>query len=207
MDSSLEDRIESAREKEAYISFELYRLLRNAISTRLIYEDTKCQFKEVIPEFPVGEKRADLVVFATKYGKLKPFLVIEVKKRVYERPGPSMAAAVRRALGYATGLDTTPTPLFAVYNGWELIIFRDITPYLIGAYGSIEDQYQAQTLLLGLEEFSYTNKKGLLNRLPKHPDRDFLLKRVLPSAARELAKDSEEVKDLVKSWRQCVASH
>lgn len=206
MDSHLEDRIGNARAKEAHISFELYRLLTNAISAGLIYQGSECQFKEVIPEFPIGEKRADLVIFASKYGKLKPFLVIEIKARVYQRPSRSMASAVKRALEYATGLDRTLTPFFAVYNGWELMVFKARPPYLIGAYGSIRDQYQARNLLLGLEEFSYTNKRELLSNLPKHPDRDSLLKRVLPSVAKELAKDPQEKEPLLRSWRQCVAS-
>jgi len=51
--------------------------------------------------------------------------------------------------------------------------FRNVTPYLIGGYGSLKDEYQAKNLLLGLEEFSYQNKKDLLNALPKHMDPDF----------------------------------
>lgn len=206
MDSSLEDRVKRARETEAYISFEFYRLLSNAISTRLIYEKSGCEFRGVIPEFSISEKRADLVVFAAKYGEFKPFLVIEVKVRAYSRPGPSTANGVRKALAYATGLSTTPTPFFAIYNAWELMIFQACHPYLIGAYGPIKDQNQARNLLLGLEEFSYTNRRELLGNLPQHPDRDFLLKRVLPSVAKELAKDPQKTEALLKSWRQCVAS-
>ena len=205
MRHNFETLIKQAKEKEACISFELYRLLRNAISRGLVYEDSKCEFRDVIPEFSIGEKRADLIVFVTKYGRsIQPFLVVEVKARVYYRPGLSMAKAVKRALSYATELRATPMPFFAVYDGWELMIFRDVTPYLIGVYGSINDQDQAKNLLLGLEEFSYKTKKDLLNALPKHMDRDFLIKRVMPTVAKELAKDSQEMEAFLESWRQSL---
>jgi len=126
-----EDQVKKVKEREAYISYELYRLLKNAVSKGLVYEDSKCEFK-VVPEFPLDEKRADLVVFAARYGEsTQPFLVIEVKVRAYGRPGLSMAKAVKRALHYASSLGATITPFLAVYDGWELIIFRNITPYLI----------------------------------------------------------------------------
>jgi len=200
---SFEGQIKDAKEREAYLSFEFYRLLTDAISKGLVYEDTKCKFKEVIPEFPVDAKRADLVVFATKYGgKVQPFLVVEVKMRAYERPGPSIRTALKRALSYAKELDATFTPFFAVYDGWELLVFRNITPYLIGAYAAIKDEYQARHLLLGLEEFSYKDKGDLLNKLPKHADPDFLLKRVMPSIAKDFTRDSSEMETLLKSWRR-----
>lgn len=143
--------------------------------------------------------------FAVKYGRsAQPFLVIEVKVRAYNKPGPSMAKAVKRALNYASSLGATVTPFFAVYDGWELMIFKNVTPYLIGAYGSIRDEDQAGNLLLGLEEFSYKSKRDLLNALPKHADPDFLLKRIMPSIAKELAKDPSEAKSLMDSWSQLI---
>jgi hypothetical protein len=206
--SRFRDQISKVKEKEAYISYELYRLLRNAISGGLVYEDSKCEFKEVIPEFPVDDKRADLVVFATRYSRYpQPFLVIEVKVRAYARPGPSMAKAVKRARTYAVNLGETITPFFAVYDGWELIVFRNISPYLIGVYGAIKDEYQARNFLLGLEEFSYKNKREILGRLPKHADPNFLIKRVLPSVARELAKNPSEAEKFMKSWIQLIQNH
>jgi hypothetical protein len=202
---NFEDQIEKAKEKEAYISFELYRLLRNAVSKGLIYEDSNCMFKEVIPEFPIGKERADLVVFVTKSSsRVQPFLVIEVKIRAYARPGPSVAKATKRVLQYATELGATVTPFFAVNDGWQLLIFKNIHPYLVGAYGSINDEYHAKNLLLGLEEFSYKNKRNLLNTLPKHADPDFLLKRIMPSVANQFTKDPEEAKALLKTWRRAM---
>jgi len=200
---NFEDQIRRAKEKEAYTSFELYRLLRSAISHGLTYEDSRCEFKEVIPEFPIGEERADLIVFATRLGgPIQPFLVIEVKMRAYERPGPSLAKAVRRASSYATNLDMPLTAFFAVYDGWELMVFKNITPYLIGIYGAIKDEDQAKNLLLGLEEFFFKGKKDLLDTLPKHMDRDFLFKRIVPSIARELEKDISKAEALVESWNK-----
>jgi len=183
-------------------------ILRDAVSRGLVYEDSRCEFKEVIPEFKIGEERADLVVFATKYGgrTVQPFLVIEVKMRAYKIPGPSMAKAVKRALYYAKGLDAPVTPFFAVYDGWELLIFRDIDPYLVGVYSSIKDEDQARDFLLGLEEFYSKSRRDLLNRLPTHIDPDFLFKRMMPSIAKELAKDPEEVEALLNSWRQLLYS-
>ncbi|RLI99120.1 MAG: hypothetical protein DRP00_00130 [Candidatus Aenigmatarchaeota archaeon] len=205
MGSSFKEQIRKVKEREAYISYELYRLLRNAIIRRLVYEDSRCEFKEVLPEFPVGDKRADLVVFATRYGgATQPFLVIEVKVRAYARPGPSMAKAVKRARTYAVNLGATPTPFFAVYDGWELMVFRNISPYLIGVYGAIKDEYQARNLLLGLEEFSYKGEREILDKLPKHADPDFLIKRILPFIARELARDPSEAERFRKSWLQLI---
>jgi len=66
------EQIKKVKEKEAYISYELYYLLRNVITGRLVYEDSRCEFKGVLlrsTEFPVVDKRADLVIFATKYGR------------------------------------------------------------------------------------------------------------------------------------------
>jgi len=205
MGFSFKEQIKKVKKREAYISYELYRLLRNVITRGLVYEDSRCEFKEVLPEFPVGDKRADLVVFATKYSRApQPFLVIEVKVRAYARPGPSMAKAVKRARTYAVNLGATLTPFFAVYDGWELMVFRDIPPYLIGVYGAIKDEYQARDFLLGLEEFSYKGERELLDRLPKHADPDFLIKRILPSIARELARDPSEAERFMKSWLQLI---
>jgi len=203
--SSFEDQIKKAKEKEAYLSFEFYHILKNTVSSGLMYEGSRTEFKEVIPELQIGEERADLVVFASKYGRsLEPFLVIETKVRAYDRPGPSMANGVKKALHYATRLNATLAPFFAVHNGWELMVFRNTPPYLVGAYGSIKDENQARNLLVGLGEFSYTNKKELLARLSKHPDQDFLIRRVMPSVAKALAKESSELEALLKSWRESL---
>ena len=118
MPSGFEDRINRTKERESHISFELYRLLRNTISAGLTYSDSNCEFKDVLPEFPIGKGRADLIVFAVKaYSHIEPYLVIEVKVRAYERPGPSVASAVKKAASYATDLGATIKPFYAVYDG------------------------------------------------------------------------------------------
>jgi len=205
--STFEEQINQAKERESYISFELYCLLRSAILGGLIYEDSKCEFKEVIPEYPIGDKRADLVVFATRYSKhIEPFLVIEVKRRVYARPGLSIAMAIKRALSYARAMRVAITPFFAVYNGWELLIFRDITPYLIGAYAAICDRDQAKNLLLGLEEFAYKSKREILEKLPKHRDPGFLLKRVMPSIVKVFEEKKSKREALLKAWKRILGT-
>jgi len=202
MSASFESRVEKARKREAFISYELYRLFKNAISLGLTYQETKCEFKDVISEFPVDGKRADLVVFASRYGRrVEPFLVIEVKVRALDRPGPSMANAVRRVLSYTKRLSPALTLFFAVYDGWTLLTFRDVTPYLIKACGTITDQYKATDLLTGLEEYGYRGKSDSLNNLPKHPDPEFLLKRIMPSVAKVFAKNPQEVEQLIGSWK------
>jgi hypothetical protein len=198
--------IEEAKKKEAYISSEFYRLFKNAILLGLTYEETKCMFNEVIPEFPAAKGKADLVVFHSDYGgTAEPFLLIEIKVRAYERPGPSVAAAVRRAKSYAESLNMLPGHFFATYDGWTFLVFRDIPPYLIGAYGEITKEKQIENLLKGLQEYAYKNKLDLLNSLPRPGDPEFLIKRILPSIAKLLATEPEQVSDLVNSWKQVLS--
>jgi len=204
MSVSFETRVEEARKKEAFISFELYRLLRNTILVGLTYQESKCTFKEVIPEFPVDGERADLAVFASRYDRaVEPFSVIEVKVRALDRPGPSMASAVKRALAYARKLSRTGI-FFVAYDGWTLLAFRDVPSYLVKACGTIADQNEAGDLLKGLEEYSYRNKSDSLNSLPRHPDTEFLLKRILPSVAKVFAKNPQEVEQLLGSWKRIL---
>lgn len=200
-----EEQMKEAKEREAYISFELYRLLKDTISRGLVYQETKCEFKEVIPEFPIGGKRSDLIVFTSKYGRpTQPFLVVEVKKRVFSRQGPSMASAVRRVRSYVIELGARVTPFFIVYDGWKLLAFKNNYPYLIGVYGPIQDEYHAKNLLLGLEELSYSNKREHLDKLPGYVDPNFLLKKIFPSVVKEFTIDPDEVKRLSKSWENII---
>ncbi|MDH5781461.1 MAG: hypothetical protein OEZ07_02700, partial [Dehalococcoidia bacterium] len=100
------EEIEKAKASEAYICHEFYRLVKNALSRGVDYPDSKCKFTEVLPEFGVGKGRADLIVFASKYGRApEPYLVIETKVRALSRPGPSVAAAIRKAKSYAEKLN------------------------------------------------------------------------------------------------------
>jgi hypothetical protein len=207
MSASFESRIEYSKRKEAYISCELYRLFKNAISAGLTYQETRCEFKDAVPEFSVNSDRADLVIFASRYGsgRVEPFLVIEVRVRALYRPGRSIANAVSRARYYAKKLSTNPAFPFVAYDGWTLLAFRNISPYLIKVCGSIADQYKARDLLVGLEEYSYRGKSDLLDRLPKHPDLEFLTRRVMPSVAKVFAESPQEAERLVGAWRALLS--
>lgn len=201
------NQVAEAKKKEAYIVAELYRLVKNAISHALVYQETKCEFSEVIPEFPVAERRADLVVFASRYGRTpEPFLVVETKVRAYSRPGPSAAAATRSARAYAQKLNMLPSHFFATYDAWNLLVFRDIPPYLIGAFGPISNEHQIRNLLMGLEEYYYKGKSDLLNNLPTPADPEFLVRRVLPSVAGAFTKEPEDKQRLIDSWKRMLLS-
>lgn len=199
---SVTEEIEKARAREAYICYEFYRLVKSALLRGVDYPDSKCKFTEVLPEFRVEKGRADLVVFASKYGGApQPYLVIETKVRALSRPGPSVAAATRKARSYAEKLNMI-SGFFATYDGWLLLIFRDVPPYLIGAYGTITNEYEVGYLLKGLEECSYKNKFDLLSSLPKAADREFLIKRIFPSVAKEFAQNVQQQSDFLGSWKQ-----
>jgi hypothetical protein len=72
--------------------------------------------------------------------------------------------------------------------------------FVVGC-GSIRSQGDAQSLLLGLEEYGYTGKIGQLSRLPKHPDPEFLFRQVLRFVAKLFTKDLGEAKNLLDKWR------
>jgi len=43
----------------------------------LTYTGSRCEFREVISEFPVEDEKADLTVFVSKFGGvIQPFLII-----------------------------------------------------------------------------------------------------------------------------------
>jgi len=199
---SVTEEIEKARASEAYICYEFYRLVKSALLRGVDYPDSKCKFTEVLPEFRVEKGRADLIVFASKYGGApQPYLVIETKVRALSRPGPSVAAAIRKAKSYAEKLNMI-SGFFATYDGWLLLIFRDVPPYLIGAYGTVTNEYEVECLLKGLEEYSCKRKFDLLSSLPKAADREFLIKRIFPSVTKEFAQNIQQQSDLLGSWKQ-----
>ena len=202
---SFENIIDKAKKKEASVAYEFYRLLKNAILSGVSYPETQCEFKDVVPEFPIGDKRADLTILVSKYRKsLEPYLLIEVKARVFNKPGPSIASAIRRTRLYCQKINPTGYPFYAIYDGWSLFIFRDISPYLIAAGGTITDEHQCSCLLRGLEEYSYKSKLDSLAELSKHADPDFLMKRVMPLVAKIFAKDGHEEEQLLGLWKQLL---
>jgi hypothetical protein len=74
--------------KEPEIRAELYRIITNIAERVIFFGNFK--ISNVAVEYPVNEKKADLVVF----GRLitqppdNPFLVIETKGRVFIQRGP-----------------------------------------------------------------------------------------------------------------------
>lgn len=202
---NLEKTVERAKNRESFAHFELYRLLKNCIVQRPFYEGTKCKFIDVVPEFPIGENRADIVVFVSRYDQTRPepFLVVELKQRVYSRVGQSTVAALNRALEYSTHLSTT-YPFVAAYDGWTLLLARNVPPYIVAGSGTIADQNQCKNILIGLEEYAYTGKVVTLSTLPKHPDSKFLFRQVLPLVAKRFAKGTEESETLLEKWKQTI---
>ena len=202
--SMWEEQVKKVKERESFIQFELYRLIGNVISKGLEYSSSQCKFVEVLPEFLVKKDRADIVIFAQKYRALQPYLIIETKKRVYTRPGTSISLALRRVRSYAEDLEMLPGGFFGTYDGWTLLVFRVIDPYLITAAGKISKEEDVKNLLMGLEEYAYTGKFNLLNALPKIADPDFLIKRVFPSVVKEFMKEEKDREDFLKKWEEKV---
>lgn len=197
--------IDRAKKKEASVAYDLYRLLKNAILSGVSYPETQCEFKDVVPEFPIEDKRADLAILVSKYRKaLEPYLLIEVKTRVFNKPGPSIASAIKKTRLYCQKMTPNGYPFYAIYDGWSLFVLRDIKPYLLVAGGTIRDEYQCSYLLRGLEEYSYKDKLDSLAELPKHADPDFLMKRVMPSVAKIFATDGREEEQLLDLWKQLL---
>ncbi len=106
--------------KEANIHFELYRQLSNAIEKTP--EHGGIEFGSVIPEYKVGNKRADIVLLDANE---TPLLVIEAKREDtegYDRNiDPYSPKVIEQAFGYAGSLGTE---FFATYNGTYFVLWR-----------------------------------------------------------------------------------
>ena len=196
MEALKREDINIMREKESYIGAELYRILKNSLalvgkhSSNFVLED-------VIPQYPVDENKADFVVICNAYRQTKPFLVIETKQRAYTRIGPSYTNATKQAKKYAEQLEAR---YFGIYDGWMLMVFDSISPYLIGVYSACVNttlnEVFTKNLLLGLLDLYYSGKKNGLNRLSKFGDVDFLWKKILPSVAKMFIKEqAQELKE------------
>jgi len=212
--------VETVKKREAYIAAELYRVFRNSLD--LIGKHQSGWFlRHVLPEYPVNDEKADLIVMGPLYREMKPLLVIETKQRVYNRIGPSLANAVRQVEKYAKKLGSR---YFAVYDGWMFLLFDSIHPYLVGVFSaSIESELTeqfARRVLIGLLDLSYSNKKDELDQLSKFRDKDFLFKKVLPSIANMLSKErvqplkesgievdgENEKQQLLEKWRNVLSA-
>ncbi len=105
---------------EAYIHFELYRHLQNAIQKGAEYFGIK--FTDVRPEVKVNGGYADIVLYIE--GR-KPFLVIEAKRKAergYKRDiDPYSPKVINQGFQYAAKLGAN---YFATYNGDTLVLFH-----------------------------------------------------------------------------------
>lgn len=105
--------------REAKIHFELSYHLKKCIESRPIHFDVV--YTGVEHEYPIGRKRADIVVFANN----KPFLVIEAKRDERSRRkkefDPYSSKVIRQAFGYAGDIGAK---YFATYNGRTMVLFR-----------------------------------------------------------------------------------
>ena len=158
----------------------------------------------MIPEFPIGEERADIVITANRSGGVvEPYAVIEVKKRVFTRPGLATAGAIKKARSYAQKLKSYI--FYAVYDGWSLYVFEEFRSHLVIASGRITKESECNSLLRGLERYRNSNKLDLLHELPKIADPEFLLNRVFPSVVKVFENDRDKQERLLLEWKKLIA--
>lgn len=191
--------------QEPMIRADFYRALTNSISRGMwgqaIYGEMIKGHKisKIAVEYPVNGKKADLVVFRQlKQGKDNyPFLVIETKgRRIY--PALSLARACKQAMNYAKKLNSN---FFAVYDGWNFLLFEIKYPYLIKVSNFLQvDDYIARDILSGLLEFEqYRHEAQSLKKLPKVPDGWSFHQTIMPSIAKILASVTKP--DVEGYWR------
>jgi len=60
--------VESMKKREAYIKMEFCRIARNALSSST-FSETSSSVEEVLPEVPVGDKKADIVLLGKHYNR------------------------------------------------------------------------------------------------------------------------------------------
>lgn len=104
---------------EADIHYELHLCLSNALRKKSDYYDIV--YDEVKSEVPVGNLRADIVVYANH----APFVVIEAKAPMKQRSkrdfDPYSPVVIDQAFNYAGRLGAK---YFATYNGKRMVVFR-----------------------------------------------------------------------------------
>lgn len=149
--------------------------------------------EHVLPEVPIGQGKADLVLAGKNYGRTAILLVVEFKQRPLTTFGPSYASAARQAWHYA---EKVGSRFYAVYDGWVLLLFQTYPPYLIGVYNAELDKELTDSMLreflLGLMEYISRNQSQRFNGLPRPRDPVLLKRRVLPSIAKAFAKAEKE---------------
>ncbi|RSN76244.1 Uma2 family endonuclease [Candidatus Methanodesulfokora washburnensis] len=198
--------------KESYVQCEVYRVFKNAIKYGVEYskDSYKEVFSEVIPEVPIKikerkEERADLVIFSKEYGSLKPKLIIETKRRVFNQPGKSLAAYSKKVKNYAEKLNVW---YYVIYDSYYWFLFYRLDPYLIKVLTvKVEENLNeefAKDILMAVAEISYTNERKYFKELDKYPatDKDFVGRKILPSLAKNF--EPSKWKELLARWRETV---
>ena len=183
--------------REPAIRAELYRVLSNAIERDISFGGYTISSPAV--EYPINGKKVDLVVFY-QYIQLPTdytFLVIETKGR-RKYPAAPLAKATKQVMNYAKKLNSI---FFAVYDGWNFLLFEMSRPYLIKLSNFLHiEESIARNLLLGLLEFRQKRYEAkTLDLLPKVADGWSFWQRILPSIAKSLA--SITTPELPEAWK------
>lgn len=182
--------IQDAKKKEAYIAMEFFRIAKNALNQSKSPE-ARTSLEEVLPEFSIGSGYADLLLLVKSYGKVAPWMIVECKQRTLTKPGVSYANAMMQAWKYA---EILPVRFLAVYDGWLILVFQRVYPYLVGVYSCELDKDLNETmisdLLIGLMEHDYYGSQGSnrLSRLSKPHDLRFLEEKILPPISTKAVK-------------------
>lgn len=193
------------KEREYYLQFELYRILKEYILstlkdflqrkiTEILDFKLERQFN-IYPEVPIDSERIDLLITIDE----KPFLVIETKKR-FKRESYSIAAKVVKTNSYAKKIKAR---YYAICNGWTLLLFSLYDyPYLLGTYGVELSEAFAKNLLLGLVKYHHKKDKDVLSLLPKVPDRFNLEKNIIPAIIRRYSTMDKRIDPTtyLKTW-------
>lgn len=148
--------------REAIIHFELYRCLKNCITSESFKD---LQFIDIIPEQPVITKAADLVLKAIIGGSSANFLVIEVKRRTRNGFLIFGDEAEKQAKGYAKNLHAI---YYALTDGHSLRLFKASNNEVVGNYEFSVDEENTKILLKGLESL-HSNGTNLPFQTIKNP--------------------------------------
>ena len=171
--------------KESATRAELYRVLKNVIEKGVQVGDYEVTSPAV--EYPVNSEKADLVIFFMMFERRpeKAFLAIETKSR-FKYPSKPLAKATAQVMNYANKLNCR---FFAVYDGWNFLLFETIRPYLIKLSNfHTMDESIAGNLLRGLLEYYQkgSHEAKTLDLLPKVRDGWSFWQIILPSIAKSL---------------------
>jgi len=192
--------LKAVTEQEAYLQFELYRVIKyyilaiaNArspsprqVSVPYSWVFDLLDFKwehtfDVFSEVPIKRELIDLLVTVDE----DPFFVIETKKRVMNE-SYSIARKVVKTKAYAENVGAR---FYSVCNGWLTFILSLYDyPYLLGVFGVELSEDYAKKLLLGLITFQNKKTSDVLLKLPRVPDRFDVEKKIVPSILQHYAR-------------------